>query len=176
MAERVGNLWTYRLLFLGLAAAVSFAQLLPLSPGPGRFPGPDILLLIVFAWTIMRPDFVPILLIAGVVLAADFLHMRPPGLWTALTVAGSEFLRARHMQLRATSFLSEWVLVAALIAAMTVVNAVVLTLFLVQQPAFGLTVIRMILTILAYPLVVVLAGRALGIRKLRASETLGQRS
>lgn len=175
MAERAGRLWFYRAVFVFLASATSFMLLLPLNPGPGAVPGPDILLLIAISWTIMRPDYVPILLLTGVFLATDFLLMRPPGLWTALVVLCCEFLRARHYQLRATSFLVEWLLVAGLIVALTLVYALMLTIFAVVQPALGLTIIRMIFTILSYPLVVILAGRAFGVRKLRASEGLGQR-
>ena len=176
MAERAGKLWFYRSLFVVLAALITFAQLLPLNPGPGGLPGADIMLLITLSWAVMRPDFVPVALIAIVFLILDFLLMRPPGLWTALVVLATEFLRARHFQLRATSFLVEWMLVAAIILAMTLVNGLILALFAVDGPAFGLTLIRMIFTILAYPLVVVLAGRSVGLRKLRASEGIGHRS
>lgn len=175
MAERPGKLWFYRSLFVALAVSVSFTQLLPLNPGPGGLPGPDVMLLIAFAWTVMRPDYVPVLLLAIVFLVLDFLLMRPPGLWTALVVLCTEFLRARHFQLRATSFLVEWLLVAAMIVVLTVVYQVLLAVFVVERPAIGLTLIRMIFTIVTYPLVVILAGRALGLRKLRASEGIGQR-
>ncbi len=175
MAERAGKLWFYRSLFAGLAAVVAFVQLLPLSPGPGGVPGPDVMLLIALSWVVMRPDFAPVLLIAAIFLLMDFLLMRPPGLWTALVVLVTEFLRARHYQLRATSFLVEWLLIAALIAALMISYTLILSVFAVERPAFGLTLIRMIFTILTYPLVVVLAGRAFGLRKLRASEGIGQR-
>ena len=71
------------------------------TPGPGRLPGPDIILLIALSWIVMRPDYVPVLLLAVVFLLTDLLLMRPPGLWTALAVLAGEFLRNRQLQLRA---------------------------------------------------------------------------
>ena len=176
MADRASRVWGYRLLFVFLAAAVSFVQLLPLDPGPGVIPGPDVLLLIALSWVVMRPDYLPVWLIAVVFLTADFLHMRAPGLWTALAVAGTEFLRTRSLALRTTSFPVEWLLVSGLIVAMTLLNAVILGLFAVGQPAIGLILMRMIFTVLCYPLIVVLAGRAFGVRKAPVSDILGQRA
>lgn len=178
MAERSGQLWTYRATFVFLVAAVTFAQLLPLSPGPGSMPGPDIILLIALSWIVMRPDFVPVLLLAAVFLLTDLLLMRPPGLWTALVVLAGEFLRSRQAQLRAASFIAEWALIAGVIVALTVVHALVLALFGVTQPSAGLTTLRLVFTILCYPLVVILAGRAFGLRKVRAGDQdrFGQRT
>ncbi|MCG6883166.1 MAG: rod shape-determining protein MreD [Silicimonas sp.] len=176
MADRIGGLWWYRALFVLIAAFVVFLHLLPLHPGPGQLPGPDVLLLLVLSWTIMRPELVPVLLVAAVFLVCDLLIMRPPGLWTALTVLGCEFLRSRRILLRNASFPVEWLLVTGVVAGMTVANALILSLFAVPQPAFGLTVIRMLFTIAVYPLVLVLAGRALGLSKPKGeSESLGAR-
>ena len=163
MAERVRGIWRYRMLFVGLAALVGFVQLLPINTPADRLPGPDILLLIALSWTVRRPVFLPVLLIAAVFLAADLLFMRPPGLWTALVILGCEFLRSRRVLLKNGSFLIEWLLVAGVIGAMTLANAMILGLFSVPQPTAGLLVIRMLFTILCYPLVVILAGRAFGL-------------
>lgn len=163
MAERVRGIWRYRALFVVLAAVIGFVQLLPIDAAAESLPGPDILLLIALSWTVRQPAFLPILLIAAVFLVADLLFMRPPGLWTALVVLGCEFLRSRRVLLKNASFLVEWLLVAGVIGAMTVVHAMILGLFVVPQPTAGLTVIRMLFTILCYPLVVILAGRAFGL-------------
>ena len=171
MADRKRNLWSYRGTFVFLVSAVAFVQILPLNPGPGGIPGPDIILLIAFSWVAMRPDYVPVLLLAAVFFVADLLFMRPPGLWTALAVLGSEFLRGRHVQLRVAYFFTEWLVVAALIVGMTLVNGLILMIFGVEQAPIGLTIIRMMFTILAYPIVVILAGRAFGVQKLRAGDS-----
>ena len=170
MAERRRSLFTYRATFVFLVAAITFVQLLPLHPGPGNVPGPDIILLIALAWIVMRPEYVPVLLLAAVFLLTDLLLMRPPGLWTALVVLAGEFLRGRQAQLRAASFPVEWALIAGTIVTLTVVNALILAVFGVTQPGFGVTMLRLVFTILCYPLVVILAGRAFGIQKVRAGD------
>ena len=177
MAERKNSVWAYRMVFVALATLVGLTQLLPLSPGPGGLPGPDVVLLMVFSWVIMRPNYLPILMIALVMLAADLLLMRPPGLWAALAVLGAEFLRGWHSVLRAASFLAEWLLVAGVVAAMTLANTIILSIFGVEQPGLGLIAIQMFFTVVCYPLVVILAGRAFGVRKIRAGdpERLGSR-
>lgn len=177
MADRATGALGYRALFVALAAAVAFVQILPLDLGPGQLPGPDVLMLLAFSWIIMRPDYVPVFLIAAVFFLADLLFMRPPGLWTALVVLGTEFLRARSFTLRDTPFLLEWLLVAGVITAVFIANALILGLLAVTQPGFGLTLIGLVATILAYPLVVILAGRAVGLKKIVPGEVdrLGHR-
>ena len=157
--------WQYRALFVCIAASIVFVQLLPLHPGPGRMPGPDVLLLVAIAWVLRRPDVVPVPLIAAVFLMADILFMRPPGLWTALVVLGLEFLRSRSGAARDWSLLIEWLVVAATVAIMFVANALVLFVFMVDQPGLGLTLIQLLGTILVYPIVVALAARAFGLRR-----------
>lgn len=177
MAERAPKVWRYRVLLLVLVSLVAFVLLLPLGSRAGGIPGPDVVLLIVFAWIIMRPDFVPLVLAAGIFLAADLLFMRPIGLWAALSVIGAEFIRSRRIQLRDATFLFEWLLVVTVIAAMTLVNGLVLSLLAVEQPNLGLTLIRLIFTAITYPVVVILAGRAFGVRRLSSTELdrMGQR-
>lgn len=177
MADRApGHLW-YRFLFVALAAAVAFVQLLPLDMGPGQVPGPDVLMLLAFSWVIMRPEYVPVFLIAAVFFLADLLFMRPLGLWTALVVIGTEFFRARSFTLRDAPFMVEWLQVAAVITAVFIANALLLGLFAVKQAGIGLTLIGLVATILAYPLVVILAGRAVGVKKIAPGEVdrLGHR-
>ena len=177
MADTPHSLITYRMTFVLLVGLVAFVQLLPLQPDPGGMPGPDVILLIALSWIAMRPSYVPVLLLASVFLVTDLLLMRPPGLWTALAVLAGEFLRGRQAQLRAASFLTEWALIAGLIVAMTVANALILAIFGITQPSLGLTILRLMFTIACYPLVVILAGRAFGIRKVRAGDQdrVGQR-
>jgi rod shape-determining protein MreD len=177
MAERAQKVWGYRLLLLTMVSVVAFVLLLPLGSRAGGIPGPDVVLLIVFAWIIMRPDYVPLLFAAGIFLAADLLFMRPIGLWAALSLIGAEFLRGRRLQLRDASFLFEWLLVVTVISVMTLVNALVLSLAAIDQPNLGLTLIRLIFTAISYPIVVVLAGRAFGVKKLGSADLdrIGQR-
>lgn len=178
MAEATpASRWTYRGVFLALVALVIFAKLLPLHPGPGQFPGPDILILMACAWVVRRPDYLPVTMIAAVFLIADLLLMRPPGLWTALTILGLEALRRRSVALRDSGFLTEWLTVCVVISIVFLANTLVLGIFVVEQPGLGLTLIRLIATLLVYPVVVVLAARSVGLRKISPGDVdrLGHR-
>ena len=178
MAEALSTrVWRHWALFLALALAYIFVRLLPLGAGPGRFPGPDLLVCLSFAWVIRRPDYVPVLLIALAMLTTDILFMLPLGLWTACTVLGAEFLRSRAPFWRDMPFLIEWLVTSVVVIAMTLGNVLILAIFAVNQPALGLTLIQMIATIFAYPVVVFFSVAVLGIRKVApgAVDQLGHR-
>ncbi len=156
--------------FLGLCATVVFLHLLPLGGTAEGLPGPDILVLMAFAWVLRRPDYVPVFLVAGVMLLADLLFLRPPGLWGAIAVLGHEFLRNREPGLRDLPFLVEWGLVASLLLVMTLGEALVLLVAGVDQPRLGLTLVELIVTILAYPVVVAVTVLAFGLRRAAPGE------
>jgi rod shape-determining protein MreD len=160
-AHRLG----YRLLYVGLAAGLLFVRVLPLSAQPVRVPGPDLVVALTIVWVLRRPDYVPALLIAAVFLVEDLLLMRPPGLWAVIVLVGTEFLRSREATLRDLPFAVEWLVAGTLIAAMTLVRELVLAAFLVPQGAAGLVALQGLATILAYPLVVLLAHFGFGLRK-----------
>lgn len=164
MAEPSANRWRYRALYVFVAAFVAFVQLLPLNAVPGRLPGPDVMALLTFCWVILRPNLLPIALIAAVFLMFDLLMMRPPGLWAGLVVLGVEFLRSRRPLFRSAPFPVQWLLIAVVVAVLTVINLLVLSLFGVPQPTLGFTMIGMIFTVLMYPVVVLLGARAIGLR------------
>ncbi|WP_226779136.1 rod shape-determining protein MreD [Oceaniglobus trochenteri] len=157
--------WGFRALFVLLAAIVVFVEILPYRIGDARIPGPDILTLLAYAWVMRRPDYIPTLLVAAVILFTDILFMRPLGLWTALVLLGLEFLRARQPFSKDLPFLVEWMMVAAVLLAITLTNALVLAIFLVEQPVLSLTFLQMIVSTLTYPVVVALSRYAIGIRK-----------
>jgi rod shape-determining protein MreD len=162
------------MLFVALALLLAFARLLPLGDGTGGVPGPDFLVALALAWVLRRPDYVPIVLVAVVMLLADFLFMRPPGLWAAITVLAVEFLRNREPGFRDLPFLVEWSMVALLLLAMTLAYALVLLVLMVDQPTLGLTLLQLIATILAYPLVVAVTVFALGLRRAAPGEVDGR--
>ena len=84
--------WLHWALFLGLATFITFLGLLPLDLTVRPIPGPDFLLLLCLVWVLRRPDFAPVGLIAAIMLTADFLFMRAPGIWTLIVVLATEFL------------------------------------------------------------------------------------
>lgn len=147
----VGHRWVSRAVFLGLATLFYLIRILPLDFAPGGWPGPDPLLVLTFAWVLRRPDYVPAILIAAVFLLDDLLSQRPPGLWAALVLLGSEFLRGRIALLRGRPFLAEWGMVAGVTAAMIAVQHALLALALVPQATLGGEAARLVVTLLVYP-------------------------
>lgn len=171
------RLWLRHATFLILALAILFVQLLPLNTMPQRLPMPDLLLLFACVWVVRRPDYISVLAIAVVFLVADFLFHRPPGLMAGLVVVATEALRTRAQGLRASAFGMEWLTVALVIAAITLGSRFALTIVMMPQAPLGLTLLQMVLTILAYPLAVVIAWIAFGVSRPAPGEVnaLGQR-
>lgn len=154
-----------RLAFFGLALLIMFFHLLPLNTEPKPWAPPDLLLAFAFAWSLRRPDYVPPLSIAAVMLMADLLLQRPPGLMAALTVTGCEYLRTRTASLRAASFAGEWLAVCLTLAGITVANRLVLALLGVAQAQLLLSLIQMLATMAVYPLVVLVSQSLMRVRK-----------
>lgn len=178
MAENASlNMWIMRVTYLGLALMVIFLSLLPLQTLPRGWAGPDIIVAVTFAWVLRRPEFVPPWLVAVVLLLADLMFHRPPGLWAALVLVGAETLRARHVGLRDLTFAVEWVSVATTLVALTIGYRVILAILMVDQAPLGLSLMQMVMTLLIYPVVVVLSQVLLGVRKLAPGdvETFGSR-
>jgi len=168
--QSLSRLWVMRAAFLGLALLIMFFHLIPLDTVPRRWAPPDLLIAFAFAWCLRRPDFAPALSIAAAMLMADLLFQRPPGLMAVLVVLGSEYLKNRAAGLREASFAGEWLAVCLTLLAITVLNRLVLGLLAVQQAQMSLSLIQMVMTMLAYPLVVLVTQFGLGVRKLAPSE------
>lgn len=164
------RIWFYRAAFVALAAGVLFLRILPLGNTAGAWPGPDLLLCLMLAWVTRRPDHLPALLIGLVVLIEDLVLMRPPGLWAALVVLATEFLRSRSALTRELAFLAEWLLIALVVFAMLIGYRTLLALAFVDQPGFGYAFAQTASTILCYPVVVGLLHLALKLRKPSTGE------
>ncbi len=162
--------WIFRALFLALAVFLLFTRLLPLGGAPGTLPGPDLLLCLILAWVIRRPDFLPMPLILVVILAEDLILMRPPGLWTAIVVLGTEFLRSRAALTRELNLLVEWMLISGVMLGMMLAYRLVLGVAFVPQPAFGFAAVQVLWSIALYPLVVALSRLTLDLRKPATGE------
>lgn len=150
--------WIYRAIFVGFAALFYVIRILPLSTLPPTLPGPDLMIALAFAWILRRPDFVPAPLIIAVFLLEDLLYHRPPGLWAAIVLLGTEFIRGRVALLRGLPFPVEWAMVAAVLVAMTLLERLLLAAALVPQATLTAEMLRVLTTMIAYP-VVVLATR-----------------
>jgi rod shape-determining protein MreD len=165
------QLWIMRGCFLGLGLLILFFHLLPLDSVPRRWAPPDLLIAFVFAWALRRPDYVPILSIALVMLMADLMFQRPPGLLALLILIGTEYLRLRFAGLKDASFAGEWIAVCIVLVAILVTNRLVLSILAVQQAPLGLTLMQLIMTILVYPLVVLITQLVFGVRALTPSDS-----
>lgn len=172
------RIWLMRVAFLGLGLLIMFFHLLPLDTVPRRWAPPDLLIAFAFAWSLRRPDYAPAVSIALVMLTADLMFHRPPGLMAALVVMGSEYLKNRAVGLRDASFAGEWLAVCLTLAAITILNRLVLAVMAVDQAQLSLSLIQLILTMLAYPLVVLVTHTLLRVRKLTPgdADALGGRA
>jgi rod shape-determining protein MreD len=168
--SRPASVWAHCGLYAGLALVLLFLRLLPLGSIAGTWPGPDLLICLTFAWVLRRPDCTPVLLIAAVLLLEDLMLMRPPGLWTAIIVLATEFLRRRGALAREISFAVEWLMVAAVMAASLLAFRLALMLAMLPQISLGQAMIQLIASILCYPLVVGASRLAFGVRKPATGE------
>lgn len=166
------RIWLFRLLLLGLVGLITFLLLLPLSfgAGIGVLPGPDLILALVFAWWLRRPEYAPILLIAAVIFFTDLLFQNPPGLRAALVLLGLEFLRSRSAMWRDLPFAVEWALVALVMALILLGERLLLGIFMVEQVSFGRSVLRLLMTWLAYPAVVAASVYLFRVRRVQPGE------
>jgi rod shape-determining protein MreD len=191
MWERIRtSVWYYRAIFVLMALILLFFRLLPLGDPSGNWPwssvpnwvlgafgrepqfwpGPDLLMCLTMAWVMRRPDYLPALLIAGVFLLEDMILLRPPGLWAALMLIATEFLRSRAALTRELSFAVEWLLATGLMVAMMLVYRVVFAISLMPQPGFAFALVQTIWSTLCYPAVVVLFSLLLDLRKPATGE------
>ena len=159
------SVWLYRGAFVGLALLLLFLRLLPLGSVAGDWPGPDLLLCLIFAWVVRRPDYLPVALIGAVILLEDLILMRPPGLWCALVILATEFIRARAVLTRELGFLTEWLLVGGMMLALLLAYRLAFSLAFLPQPGFGFALLQVLWSILCYPLGVAASRFAFDLRK-----------
>lgn len=161
----LSHIWAMRLWFFVLALVIVFFHLIPLDTVPRRWAPPDLLVAFTFAWVLRRPDFAPLLSVAVVMLMADLLFQRPPGLLALLVALSSEYLKSRSAGLREAGLAAEWFNVTIVIVGITILYRLILTLALVEQAPLMLNVIQMVLTIAVYPIVVLVTQTIMGVRK-----------
>jgi rod shape-determining protein MreD len=160
-----------RMTFLAIAFGVFFIQLLPLNTTPIGWPGPDILLICTAAWVSRRPDYLPVWMVLGVYFLGDLIFFRPPGLWTALVIILTEFLRVRAPKIRDIPFALEWGMVAFGIVAITIANHLILGLVVLEIPSLGPLLLQLLVTIAIYPLVVLIAHFIFGVSRPSLGQT-----
>ena len=171
MAElRPGKLWAMRLAYLALMLLIMFVHLLPLQLTPSRVAGPDLMVAFTFAWALRRPAYVPIVLIALVMLLADLLFQRPPGLGAGLVLLAAEWLKGKGRYLRENTFVAEWLTVAGTLLLITALYRVILGLLIVAPGTFFMALMQYGLTVFIYPLGAAVRYLGFGIRRKSRGE------
>lgn len=139
---------------LGLIAV--YYQLLPMQMEAGSAPQPDLLLVLIMAWTIRRPDTIPLILAAALFLMADLTLDRPAGLWALISLLAYEFLRGQRPAIIGRPFPVEWATVAIVLAVAMIVQELILSLTLVPTADASQLVRLYVVTIVAYPVMAAL--------------------
>lgn len=160
-------IWSKRLTFVALALLIIFFNILPLSTEPREWGAPDILVAFCFAWTVRRPEFLPPILLAAVLLLADLLLQRPPGLWALLILLGCEYMRGWGGPYGETGFAAEWLAMAGCLLAATIALRLGLAIVAVPQPSWKIELSQLVLTIAAYPLAAWVSQSLLGVMRQR---------
>lgn len=171
------RVWLMRACFVFLALTILFIHLLPLNTQPRAWAMPDFLTGFALAWSVRRPDYVPVILLGILLLLGDLMLQRPPGLWAVLVLLCCENLKLKSHSLRAANFVAEWATIAAMIVGAMLAYRLTMAVLLIEQPSLGLHIIQTAMTILWYPLVVCISHVLLGVRKAVPGdlETLGGR-
>ncbi|MBC6407419.1 MAG: rod shape-determining protein MreD [Rhodobacteraceae bacterium] len=164
-STNTARIWRQRSLFAAIGLSLLYAQLLPLGFTPPRWPAPDGVVLLCVVWSLRRPEYAPLPLIAALLLFADLLLMRPPGLLAALGVLACHGLRQYMPRLHGAHFTQEWFTAALAMAGMACAQWAVLGLVLLPLPPLAMTLAQLLSTIAAYPVVVMLCALLFGLRR-----------
>lgn len=159
-----------RLIYFGLCLMMLLLQLLPQQTLPRSLAGPDMIIVLSCAYALRRPEFVPAPLVALVMVMADLLLLRPPGLLAALTVIATEALRIRSRGLRDLPFSVEWLTAGFAMLAIALTYRLILAVFLIPEAPWVLTFSGIFANILAYPLVILSILILFGIRRVAPGE------
>jgi rod shape-determining protein MreD len=156
--------WGYRFLLSFLCAVVLFLNLLPINTAPRAWGAPDLIVCLIFAWTLRRPRYAPTILVALIAFSADMILQRPPGLFAAGFLIANEFLRSRAADISTGTFTIEWAYVTLALIAALLFERLLLNLTLAKTNPLHLTLTQLVITLLAYPVVAVFCHFVLKLR------------
>jgi rod shape-determining protein MreD len=169
--------WFMRCVYVLLAFTLIFLQLLPIETVPSGWAPPDFIMALTLAWALRRPEYVPALNVACVMLLTDLLFQRPPGLLAALMVIATEILRGRALANRDMPYLVEWMSVAGMMIGVVLTHRILLAIFFVPAPSLRLVLIQLAMTIALYPIVIIVSHVVFKVRRAAPGEVdaLGHR-
>jgi rod shape-determining protein MreD len=165
------NTWMYRIGFVLLGVALIVLRLLPLQTTPQTWAGPDVMLCLVFAWSLRRPDYVPTLLIAAVILLEDFLLQRPPGLHAALIVGVSFWLKSKADTGDEQTMTGEIAQITIAVLGVLLATRLILALALLPRPSLTVHFAQALSTIIFYPVMALTSAFVMNVRPIKKSET-----
>jgi rod shape-determining protein MreD len=141
------------MLVLGMLAI--YVEAAPLGTGPDAPPSPDLLLCVVFYWTVRRPGSTPMPAVFALGVVRDMLTDVPAGAGALALVLACEAVRQVRHRLARASFTLEWLALSA--AALATASFIwLLTALTLTQPPYVIALFHQSLyTIMAYPLVVI---------------------
>jgi rod shape-determining protein MreD len=166
------QVWLYRALACVLVGLWSFLALLPLGGPESALPWPDIIFCVMIAWVVRRPDLMPFPLVVLLGLVMDFLFFKTPGAWTLVMLISTEVLRKSTDQEGDSGLAFEAVAVFLTMLGAFLGHRAILALFGAPQPPLGGTLLELVFTILAYPLVALVTVYIFRIRRPDPLETL----
>ncbi len=160
----------YQALFLAIAVALmSFSMIPPRGLQPD-LPQPDILFCLIAAWAMRQPDTVRPVMILFTVLLSEIMFLKPPGLWTALVLLATEFLRSLVDRIRYQAFTFEWIVFSGTFAAIIILYQLALAITFVPVLEPGSAALHVLATIIAYPVVVMISNTVFRVRKAGSAE------
>jgi rod shape-determining protein MreD len=152
---------------IGLGVVSVLAVTIPLGPG-GALVAPDLLYCLLVAWVIRRPARVPLWAVVALGLFADVMLSRPLGLGALALMLVVEGFRRRALLFHGAPFVIEWVAAVVGFAALLLGMHVALELVLVAPPGLVPSARYLLVTGIAYPLVVLGLTWCLRVRAPRA--------
>ena len=166
------ELWLYRLLACLLVLLWVFVSLLPTPGSGGALPWPDLAYCLMIAWILRRPEFMPFPLVVFLGLIMDFLFFKVPGAWTLIVLLGTEILRKSSENEGNSGFAYEGLAVGGALVGAFLGHRALLAIFGVPQPPLGGTLLELVFTALAYPLVVLVSVFIFRIKRPDLTESL----
>ena len=171
MSDSAYNTWMYRIAFVLIGLALIVLRLLPLQTIPQTWAGPDVMLCLVFAWSVRRPDYIPTFLIALMILLEDFLLQRPPGLHAALVVCASLWLKYKSTSTEDQTMATELIQIAFAVIGIFVATRLLLNFALLPLPSLPLHFAQAIVTVMFYPVMALVCAIGLNTKHMKQPET-----
>lgn len=146
------NRLAVQMMYVGCVVAVLWLQILP-SGVEARYSNPDLILALTLSWALYRPDALTPLLVGIVVLFADLILQKAPGLWALGSVLGTIFLRSRKLEYDHRTFLDTWLLLTIVTISIFLFYNLILRITFTSAPSFMLGLAEIISTCLMFPFI-----------------------